>query len=130
MKKHSANVYQNNNEALSMKIKKISLVFLLLITSIVSAKQKIVSDFQARLDAFNQEILKNSQAWSQAKQSCTELNNCDVHEEFLRIDAQQKIILKKTYLINCTMLLHDEATKLGIENLFNQQRIIKKIIKK
>lgn len=113
-----------------MKIKKISLVLLLLTTSLVSAKQKVVSDFQARLDEFNQEILKNSQAWSQAKQECTELNNCDIHEEFQRLSAQQKIILKKTYLINCAMLLHDEATKLGIENLFNQQRVIKKIIKK
>jgi hypothetical protein len=111
-----------------MTIKKISFFSLLLVTSIVSAKQKIVSDFQARLDAFNQEILENSHAWSQAKKECTELDNCDIHEEFQRISAQQKIIAKKVHLMNSAMLLHNEAEKFGIEGLFNQQRVLKKII--
>ena len=111
-----------------MTIKNVSFFSLLLMTSFIGAKKKVASEFQTKLDTFNQKTVEYEKAWLHAKEECEEADNCDIHEKFQQLSAEVEVIATKIRLIEDAKALHARAEKFGIEGVFNKQRAIKKII--
>jgi hypothetical protein len=127
-----------------MIVKKISLFLLLFIFSGIemNIKAEILDDtprtkqherrrisrYGAMYEKFLQQVDDNKHEYAQARELCEQVGNCDDCPRFQKADAEKEDYEEKVQLIEYVNQLHAKLRESGLENGFDRQRTIRKII--
>jgi len=91
-------------------------------------RRRVVFQFEAMYEKFLKQVDENEEEHEQAQELCEKAGNCDECPRFQKADAEKNFYDKKVQLIEEVNQLHAELHESGIENGFDRQRTIRKII--
>ena len=92
------------------------------------SKRRRLSAYEAMYEKFLKQVDDNKHEYAQAREQCEQVGNCDDCPRFQKADAEKENYEEKVQLIKDVNQLHAKLRASGLENGFDRQRTIRKII--
>src|SRR5258708_17886184 len=91
-------------------------------------ERRVVFQFEAMYEKFLKCVSENELEYTQARMLCEKVGNCDECPRFQKADEEKEFYDTKVQLIKEANRFHELLYRNGIENGFDRQRTIRKIV--